>query len=223
MNKSTSLKLFVASFLFINLVSCSSSSYISSSYVSAFDLIKNQFSEDKTIFTRDQINKIPYASAILSFEGASQSLVILESSVENKNQWISSDFIKFTENDGRIIRTIGLPNDLYSIQRPKLDFNFLISKGEFKYIAYYSFRNTALNNLKVEIRSEVVGIEQVSIFGLEKDLILIEEHLYSSSVNWQATNKFWIDPESYYVWKSKQALTPRLPYLSFSVTKKPAL
>ena len=40
-----------------------------------------------------------------------------------------------------LFRTIGLPNDLYSIDRPNINFEFLLAqKGKFEYISYYSFR-----------------------------------------------------------------------------------
>ena len=134
----------------------------------------------------------------------SQSLVILESTFENKNQWISADRIKFSEVEGRIVRTIGLPNDLYSIERPNLNFEFLLAEGNFEYVSYYSFRNKELNNLKVEITTQVKDKENISLLGIEKELILIEEKLYSPKINWRATNKYWIDPESFLFGKASK-------------------
>ena len=222
MSKFINPRLIFIALVLTNLISCSSSGYISSSYTSAFNLIANQFLDDNPL-TRDTVDDIPYASAIISFQTASQSLVILESTFENKNQWISADRIKFSEVEGRIVRTIGLPNDLYSIERPNLNFEFLLAEGNFEYVSYYSFRNKELNNLKVEITTQVKDKENISLLGIEKELILIEEKLYSPKINWRATNKYWIDPESFFVWKSKQALSPRLPYMDFIVTKKPAI
>ena len=134
-----------------------------------------------------------------------------------------SDKIKLHEEKGRIIRSIGLPNDLHSIERPKLDFKMIIDKGYVSYIAYYSFRNPEMNNLRVEVKSTVIGPESVDIFGFKKELILIEERMYSPLIHWSAKNKFWYDPENDYVWKSKQYLTPKLPAIDIEVTKKPAI
>ena len=115
-----------------------------------------------------------------------------------------------------------MPSDLYYIDRPDLDFDFLVKEGNFSYIAYYSFRSPVFNNLRVEINSNVVGIETINILGQEMQLLLIEESLYGPMINWNAINKYWIDPITKYVWKSSQYLTPRLPHIEIEVTKKPA-
>mgnify|MGYP003309737228 CR=1 FL=1 len=222
MIKNNFIKKLLPMFIAINLVSCSASQYISSSYSSAFSLLVNQFSDDQQFISRDLIESIPFASASIKFSDGGESLIILESTRKDKNLWISSDRIKFTESAGRVLSTIGLPNDLYTIDRPNIDFGKLIQKGKFEYISYYSFRNPELNNLKVEVKAKVIGEETVSIYGIDKNLVLIEESIYGSSINWKAINKFWVDRESLFVWKSIQALTPKLPYLEISITKKPA-
>ena len=180
------------------------------------------FSETGAVISKETIESIPYASSLISFGGNAKSLIILESIMEDNNTWISSDKVRFTENNGRIIRSSGMPSDLYFIERPNLDFDFLLTKESLSYIAYYSFRKPVLNNLKVEINSEVIGLETIDILGQKKQLILIEESLHAPMINWSVKNKYWIDPLTKYVWKSKQYLSPRLPHLQIEVTKKPA-
>ena len=176
----------------------------------------------KSAINKSLIDNIPYASSLISFGNNSKSLIILESAKENKNTWVSSDKIKIIESNGRVLRSIGLPNDLYSIQRPELHFNKIIEEGKLSYVVYYSFRNPVLNSLKVEVQSIKVGKEIVEILGLKKELILIEENLYSPLINWSAQNKFWYDPATDFVWKSRQHISPKLPFIDIEVTKKPA-
>tara|TARA_B100001769_G_scaffold252652_1_gene227204 strand:+ start:629 stop:1300 length:672 start_codon:yes stop_codon:yes gene_type:complete len=213
-------KLFLTACL---LSGCSQFNYLSPSYSSTYDLLINRFTDKESIINKSLIDNIPYASSLISFGNNNKSLIILESAKENKNTWISSDKIKIIESNGRVLRSIGLPNDLYSIQRPELNFNMIIEEGKFSYIAYYSFRNPLLNSLKVEVQSIKVGKEVVEILGLKKELILIEENLYSPAINWSAKNKFWYDPATDFVWKSRQFLSPKLPFLDIEVTKKPAI
>tara|TARA_Y100001970_G_scaffold135045_1_gene166265 strand:- start:4724 stop:5392 length:669 start_codon:yes stop_codon:yes gene_type:complete len=207
--------------IIIALYSCSNLD-LSSSSSSAFNVLLNNFSETEILFDKETVDSIPYASSLISFEGGTKSLIILESKEVNKNTWVSSDRVKFIENDGRIIRSFGMPNDLYYIQRPNLDFDFLLKKESHSYITYYSFRKPVLNNLKVEVTSRLNGLETVDILGQKRQLIVLEETLYSAKINWSATNKYWIDPKTKYVWKSRQYLSPRLPYIEIEVTKKPA-
>jgi hypothetical protein len=212
-------KLFLTAWI---LGGCSQFNYLSSSYSSTYDLLVNRFTDQESIINKSMIDSIPYASSLISFGNNNKSLIILESAKENKNTWISSDKIKIIESNGRVLRTVGLPNDLYSIQRPELNFNMIIEEGKFSYVAYYSFRNPLLNNLKVEVQSTIVGKEIVEILGLKKELILIEENLYSPVINWSAKNKFWYDPATDFVWKSRQYLSPKLPFVDIEVTKKPS-
>ena len=202
---------------------CSQFNYLSSSYSTTYNLLTNRFTDQENIIDKDLINNIPYASSIISFGNNNKSLIILESVKGNKNTWISSDKIKIIENNGRVVRSIGLPNDLYSIERPRLNFNKIIEEGKYSYVAYYSFRNPLLNSLKVEVESIKAGKEIVEILGFRKELILIEENLYSPLINWSAKNKFWYDPATDFVWKSRQHISPRLPFLDIEVTKKPAM
>jgi hypothetical protein len=223
MSKSKILGLLNFSLIILLISGCNQSNFLSSSYSSAFNILTNQFSQQKDVINRDLIETIPYASSAISLGSNKKSLIILESVTNKKNKWISADKIKLYEEKGRILRSIGLPNDLHSIERPKLDFKMIIDKGYVSYVAYYSFRNPEMNNLRVEVKSTVIGPESIAIFGLKKELILIEERIYSPLIHWSAKNKFWYDPENDYVWKSKQYLTPKLPAIDIEVTKKPAI
>ena len=78
--------------------------------------------DDPDNFNRDLINNIPYASSLISFGSSSESLIILQSTNRNHNYWVSADNIIFKEKNGRLIGTIGLPNDLRDVERP--DFSF---------------------------------------------------------------------------------------------------
>ena len=202
---------------------CSQFNYLSSSYSTSYNLLINRFTDQESIIDKGLIDNIPYASSIISFGNNNKSLIILESTKGNKNTWISSDKIKIIESNGRVVRSIGLPNDLYSIDRPRLNFNKIIKEGKYSYVAYYSFRNPLLNSLKVEVQSVKVGKEIVEILGLKRELILIEENLYSPAINWSAKNKFWHDPVTGFIWKSRQYLSPKLPFVDIEVTKKPSI
>jgi len=170
------------------------------------------------------IESIPYASSLINFKKSPKSLIILQSKQKDTYTWVSSDNRHFLTKDGRVVGTMGLPNDLYKINRPNISFKEMLNKvGLMNYVAYYSFKKPSLNNLRVEISVKVIGNEKINIFREEKDLILVEERLFSKKINWKRTNRFWIDPKTYFVWKSEQNISPKLPMLTVEITKKPAL
>ena len=214
----------VASLLSLFLFSCSGSNLISSSYSTAFEVVTKQFSKDKLTIDIEVIKNIPYASSIINFKGSSKALVILESKRKNTYTWVSSDEKVFITRGGRVVSTIGLPNNLYKIRRPEIDFGEIISsKKEVEYFSYYSFKGPDLNDLKVKVTAKVVGKESIKILDEFKVVLLIEEKLYSHNINWREVNRFWVDPGSFYVWKSEQHISPRLPLLYIETTKKPAI
>jgi len=147
-------------------------------------------------------------------------LVILESINGGNLTWVSADRKVFFMKEGRIYRTIGMPSNLYSVERPNIEFKEIIEKGSVTYFSYYSFRNSRLDDLKITLKSEVIGKEIVTIFDEKKELVLIEEQISSDLINWKETNKFWVDPVSSFVWVSEQYINPKLPPVLFKVTKK---
>ena len=67
--------------------------------------------------TAEQVNKIPYASAYLQVGDNPQAFVVLAfADPDNSLTWIGADKNIFVTKYGRIIKTAGLDNDLYSIR-----------------------------------------------------------------------------------------------------------
>ena len=204
------------------LANCSRADLMSSSYMTTFDLIYEYFDPGDDLYTAELVKNIPYASSLISFNGKNKSLIILEEIRKNEKFWISRDKVRFKENNGRIVQTIGLPNDLYDISRPTVTFKEILNRKKLNYVSYYSFRKPQLNNLKVFITSQVTGIEQVDILGVERNLTLIQEQIFAPRINWKEENKYWIDTETDINWKSLQHISPKLPPIEIELTKKPA-
>ena len=137
---------------------------------------------------------------------------------------MSADNVLIVMNEGRIIRTLGLINNLTSFEGPNQSFRDLL-EGEnpiLEYYSYYSYDKPLLNGMKVEVTIEIKGIEEVDILGESKLLLLVEEVLKNNRINWKKTNRYWLDPKTFFVWKSIQHISPKLPEFDFEVTKKPA-
>ena len=223
-SQTTKIAKFFIIFSFIIINSCAQNPNIaSSSYSAIFSLIGETLLKKDNSISPEIIESIPYASSLINFKKSPKSLIILQTKVKDTYTWVSSDSRVFLTKNGRIVGTMGLPNDLYKIERPNISFEEILNKtGSINYVTYYSFKKPTLNNLKVEISVEVIGRKKINIFGNEKDLILVEERLISKKINWKRTNRFWIDPKTYFVWKSIQNISPKLPELTLEITKKPA-
>ena len=208
MNKTLNVKVFILIIAFIALSSCSRDIFLSSTYSSAISSLVNYYRENPNLFDRNSIDRIPYASSLISFKEFEKSLIILQTIQGETNYWISADKIIFKEKEGRIIGTMGLPNDIYLINRPNINFEEIVGTKAIDYVSYYSFKNPELNNLKVSSSIRVIGLEKITILNREYNTILVEESIYSEAINWSATNKFWVEPEDFFVRKSIQFLSP---------------
>ncbi|MDC0980028.1 YjbF family lipoprotein [bacterium] len=198
---------------------------IAPSYVAAYSSIKGViFGYEDINITRDLVSSIPYASAKIKIGKGSSGLLILESIEDNLATWVSADKVIFLINDGRIIRTQGLINNLTSYQSVDQSFKDLLYNPNpvLNYYSYYSYDEPLLYNLKVEVSLSVKESEDIEILGEVRSLILVEELVTSKKINWTKKNKYWVDPDTFFVWKSIQYISPKLPRVDFEVTKKPA-
>lgn len=198
---------------------------IAPSFTYAYESIKNAVIGYPDLnITREIVENIPYASALLKVGKGPEGLVILES-IENDNfLWVSKDKIYIVTKDGRIKRSIGLPNNLTEITSINQSFKDLLTKPNpvTEYYSYYTFEEPTLFNLKVSIKITNKGIHEVEILGDRKQLILFEESISSELIGWKGKNKFWVDPDNYFIWKSEQNISPKLPKFTLQVTKRPS-
>ncbi|SVD93485.1 uncharacterized protein METZ01_LOCUS446339, partial [marine metagenome] len=90
---------------------------VAPSFTYAYEAIKNALIGYPDLnITREIVENIPYASALLKIGKGSQGLIILES-IENKNYlWVSRDNVYIVTKDGRIERSLGLLNNLTKIR-----------------------------------------------------------------------------------------------------------
>ena len=216
----------IVSFLTLGGCSLFNTNNVAPSYFNAFETIRGViFGQPDNEITRDLVENIPYASAKLKIGKGATGLVILESVKNNKYTWVSADKIFVVVKDGRIIRTLGLFNNITSYKSPKQTFKQLIEENNhfLDYFAYYSFDEPFLLDLKTQNHLSNRGLENVSILGVERNLYLIEEDISNDYIMWKVKNKFWVDPKDFFVWKSVQHISPKLPEFIFEVTKKPSI
>jgi len=206
------------------LCSCSSidQQRISPAYFEAFGAIKDYFSEsDNELITPQLISNIPYASLKLRIGKGKPGLLILEQKIQEKEIWISADKVYLVIENGRIVQTKGLFNNLTSYISQRDIVKSALKNELTESTVYYSYDEPLLSNLAVKVHLKKVGEEEINLINKKIKLNLIEEQITNSYINWKAKNYFWVDDEGF-VWKSVQSISPKLPPFEFEVTKKPA-
>jgi hypothetical protein len=199
------------------LSSCSmiDTSRIAPGYVQAYGALKQYFSGSENMIDPEIIRNIPYASMLVRIGKGPTALMILESKSDDDYLWVSADGVYLLINNGKIIQTHGLNNNL----RERLESSQNWDDNQ-KFTSYLSFTMPTLNNLKVTSIYKKKGLQEVELMFSSKQLNLIEEEISSEAVGWYRTNKYWVD-DSDFVWKSVQSISPKLPEIYIEVTKRP--
>ena len=195
---------------------------IAPGYVEAFGTIKDYFlGSQNTAITPSLIESIPYASSILRIGKGAPGLIILESYSAGKTSWVSADGVLIVIEQGRVISTRGLPNNLIKYVSTQPNFKELSSSKEYSYKSYYSYDSPILIDLELEVTLIKKSKETIQLTNKDLELTLYEEIIKNEYLGWVVVNKYWAD-ENYFVWKSEQSISPRLPKFFIEVTKKPA-
>lgn len=172
--------------------------------------------------TREQTEKLPYASVLASIGDAQPALLVLAKADERERAWVSADHAMLTTKGGRIVKSTGLKSNLHGIRSLMKD---PVQSGLHRLAHGYVYTRTYdimpgyhLGTL-VESEFQRLGIEDVTTLGQMRKLLHIEETMRMPALNFAATNDFWIEPETGFVWQSRQHISPFLPTVFTAVTK----
>jgi hypothetical protein len=217
------MRLFVYCILLTLLASCSSINFsnIAPGYRDAFQSLENYFFAPQDKLSFELINNIPYASATLQIGRGPKGLIILESKINKKYNWVSADGIIITTNKfGKIVGTSGLINNLNSIESSVESLNKI--NQENTYTSYYTLNPPKLNLLPVTSVFTYHSYLEIDLLKGKTDLKQVNELISNQYLGWKNENKFWIDEDGF-IWKSKQYISPKLPPFYLEITKKPAI
>ncbi len=194
-------------------------------YTEAFNSVYSYFKSDKTNnqITKELIENIPYASAIMSIGKGKDALMILESkNTSSEYTWVSQDGIYLVFKSGKIVKTSGLENNLIETVSPAVQYEKLLEEKSISFLQYFSYDKPSLINLKVETTLTFLGKEKVVLYDTTKTMNLVEEKIKNEYLGWERVNRYWLD-DDFIIQKGTQHISPKLPKFFFEITKKPAI
>ena len=197
---------------------------IAGSWINSFEAIKSAvFGFEDYPITRELIDNIPYASIRLKIGKGPAGLLILETKERKKNTWVSADLITIVERHGKIIRTLGLTNNLTSIRPQSFNFiEFVKNEDNSVYKSFISLDNPEVFELALKVKVLNEGLEEIEIIDKKYSLIHFVEEKENRHLRWKSKDHYWVDPVDGFVWKSIQNIAPNIPPILIEVTKKPA-
>jgi len=169
-----------------------------------------------------EVDAIPYASAYLTIGSLPRAFVILAFAEQQQLKWISADRNLFVYEQGRLVKTIGLPSDLRWMSDRSRDplrsaLSIPVTGQSWQYSAEWSKDDESGHQLQATLfRRE---LEAKEILGKSVSLLHLEEQVQDLQSGERWSNHFWVDPQAGDVRVSQQQLGPQLPAIEFTLLK----
>ena len=154
----------------------------------------------------------------LQVEGQPQILLVLTTALPRQHLWLSPNHIVAVTRNGRIVRTAGLAKNLsdlaYSgpgspqaaLQRPGIPQHFI---ADFTDLQAYSVAITCI--------PRPAKPAKIKILGHSIHTMRVAEQCAAPSLNWDFTDRFWLDPGSGLTWQSVQHIHPDFPAVTLQL------
>jgi Group 4 capsule polysaccharide lipoprotein gfcB, YjbF len=198
-----------------------------SDYSNYFKLLKTGFSGDfkATNVSREQAAAVPYASMGVKVNGGNEGLLILATQTGNDLLWTSSSHIVVVTNQGRVTRTVGLPQDITAaIQQ---DTSLAMApvaaalRGPFDSTRVIDFPGEGAFNLRLQCHATSAGLRQISVLGQALKVIRVDDKCRVVETGWSFTDNYWIDKDNGMVWRSLQHIHPNGETLRLQILRPP--
>jgi hypothetical protein len=173
-------------------------------------------------YSREQINKIPYATLHAKIGRGPKSLLVLAKIEGSRQFWLSADNAVLVISNGRIVQTAGFPENLRGTKFIGID---PVNKGLHKPNVIRPSRRTidvALDNrysIPISSQYRLLGEREIKLLGVKINTLLVEENNVATSINWQFKNFYWADKFDGFVWKSRQYIARSFPPIEIEVLK----
>ncbi len=172
---------------------------------------------------RQHISDLPYASSYVKINNSARIFMVLAFAEENPHsgdmqlKWMSADNAMIVTENGRVIKTLNLPQHNLSAVTPRFGlFNFSSSQKQWRAIydwqPDYNYDHTAL------INSYQNGQQWVRSTLWKKRLNVWQEDIKFVGSSQHMQNVFWADDQGQ-VLKSQQWLIPNQLYIEQEILK----
>ena len=175
--------------------------------------------------TRAQADELPYASLGASFGNGRGAVLILASYDGADLRWVSADRVLLVTRGGRLVKTAGLPQDLRRAE---------FVGGDPVLAGLHRLNNPVVAECQLDLlpgnefgvpahtRFTPGARESITILDRSCDVVRVEERITVPLWNWSATNTWWADAATGFVWRSIQQFCPQTPAITLETLKPPA-
>lgn len=199
-----------------SLAACSTNNNALRTLVSAYEISFG----DKSAFDPAYAESLPYASIGVNFKNASRALLVLGKADGDERQWISADRSVLVTRNGRLVKTVGLRENLTDTRFSGADFfeNWSSERTPTKIERIVDLMPGYRYGVLVSSSFKAIGQETITIGSRSHRTTRFEESGSAPLLSWTFTNNYWADDEGH-VWRSIQQYSPASPTLTIEVIK----
>jgi hypothetical protein len=206
--------------------SCSSGTSGNTNYSQFYQIIKTSFSASfgKIRVSRDQAAAIPYASMGYSVDGGNQVLLVLGTDTGGELLWTSAAHVVIVTRDGRIVRSLGLGQDLTGLTTPSNappPSPAAAIREPFASTRLEDFPELGLYGVTVSCRAHMAGRQTIKILGQAIPTIQVDEACQSRNPEWSFVDNYWVDADNGLVWRSHQHVHPKGGVIETEIFRPP--
>ena len=175
---------------------------------------------------RKNVAALPYATITAKIGRAPRTLLVLAYVDGADLHWHSGDKAALVTRHGRVVKTVGLPENLRQTINLTVDplagpIHELKQAAAFRRQLEYDGDERPV--LPIRSVFESLGAQQITILELDFETVLVRERNTAQLTDWQYENLYWVDAYDGFVWKSRQHLTRDLPPIEIEVLKPATL
>jgi hypothetical protein len=183
--------------------------------------LKQEFGDGA--ITRQQAASVAFASMGYRINGGREQLIVLATDTAGELLWTSAQHIVLVTRDGRIRRTVGLPQDVGGITTSgDVPAPSRALRGPVDTARQVDFPEDKLYGVTIQCRATARGRATITILGAAIPTVRVDEVCRAKSVDWNFTDSFWVDPDTGMSWKTIQHIHPQGEVLQTEVFRPPS-
>ncbi|MCC5824637.1 YjbF family lipoprotein [Alkalimonas sp.] len=190
-----------------SLIACSSTQY------ALLDTVRLGFSSaDDVTLTLDEVAASEFDLIYIQPDNAPRASMVLAKLEHGQHKWLSADHVMLVMEHGRIVRTLGLNNDLTYVSNTAADplREKVVQDADAKWqrLTDWQYRQQSGYQL-----SSVFSQQQadITVFEQRFSTRLIREQVTVAQTNTTFENLFWFDESTGVLLQSRQQLAPHSP------------
>lgn len=206
------------------LAGCSSSG--SGDFAQYFQIVKQSIDGTlgKSGVPLSRAAAIPYASMGWRLNDGGQNIIVLATENGSELLWTSAAHVVILTQDGRIRRTVGLPQNLSALApgaSTSLAAPAQALTAPYTQQIVADFSDIGQFGVFITCRGTAVGAEAIKILGKTLSTRRVEERCDSPSLHWTFVNSYWLDPQTGFTWRSRQHIHPKEAVINTEVFRPP--